>query len=235
MLASHASICQTMKAFVIGLSRIATSIKSAEATLSVLKSYGIDACHWEGTYGNEAADIFAQEGRVLAEKSFKGRPVDEDYKKACSRPGVMGCFHSHYRLWKHCLELNEPILIFEDDVIFERTFIPVEWKDVLLLATGKTVHTQDFYSEKLYKPSGTPAAVGFKGKVMPGAVGYGLTPTGATKLTEYYKTIYLPADNAMNARVVNLQCHNYLMGRAATDIDGKKSLTKTGMWAKLKK
>lgn len=221
-----------MKAFVIGLSRIPASMKSAEATVATLKSYGLDAEHWEGTYGHEAADIFAQEGRVLAEQSFKGRPVDDDYKESCSRPGVMGCFHSHYRLWKHCVDLNESILIFEDDVIFERSFIPVEWNDVLLLATGKTVHTNEFYAEKLYNPSGTPAAVGFKGKVMPGAVGYGLTPQGAAKLTEFYQTTYLPADNAMNARVVDLQCHNYLMGRAATDIDGKKSLTKTKMWSK---
>ena len=223
-----------MKAFVIGLSRIPASIESANATLSTLKSYGLDVEHWEGTYGNQAEDIFAKEGRILAAQSFKGLPVDDDYRKACSRPGVMGCFHSHYRLWQHCLDINESILIFEDDVIFERGFIPVEWDDVLLLATGKTVHTQDFYAEKLYRPSGTPAAVGFKGKVMPGAVGYGLTPTGAAKLTEHYSTIYLPADNAMNIRVVNLQCHNYLMGRAATDIDGKKSLTKTGMWSKIK-
>jgi hypothetical protein len=33
--------------------------------------------------------------------------------------------------------------------------------------------------------------------------------------------------------VVELQCHNYLMGRAATDTDGKKSLTKTSMWHKI--
>lgn len=235
MLATHASIRQTMKAFVIGLGRIPSSIKSAQATLDTLNSYGIEASHWEGTYGNEAAEIFAAEGRVLADQSFKGLPVDDEYRESCSRPGVMGCFHSHYRLWKHCVELNEPILIFEDDVIFERTFIPVEWNDVLLLATGKTVHLQEFYSEKLYSPTGTPAAVGFKGKVMPGAVGYGLTPTGAKKLTEFYQTIYLPADNAMNLRVVNLQCHNYLMGRAATDLDGKKSLTKTKMWSNFKK
>ena len=219
-----------MKAFVIGLSRIPTSIKSAEATLNTLRSYGLDAQHWEGTYGHEAAENFAKEGRVLADRSFKGLPVDDDYRNSCMRPGVMGCFHSRYRLWKHCVALNEPILIFEDDVIFERGYIPVEWRDVLLLATGKSVYLQDFYAEKLYRPIGPAYAVGFKGKVMPGAVGYGLTPAGAAKLTEYYKTIFLPADNAMNIRVVNLQCHNHLMGRAATDVDGKKSLTKTKMW-----
>jgi glycosyl transferase family 25 len=145
----------------------------------------------------------------------------------------MGCFHSHYRLWEKCLSLDKPILIFEDDVIFYREFIPVEWNDVLLLATGKSVHENDFYKEKLETPSGDPEAVGFKGKVMPGAVGYGLTPAGAKKLVNAYSHYYLPADNAMNMTVVDLQCHNYLMGRAATDDDGKKSLTKSGMWLKM--
>lgn len=223
----------TYRAFVIGLSNIPSSNDSSKKVVNTLKEYGLDASHWEGTYGNKAPKIFEKEKRELAPISFKGNPIDDDYKKSCSRPGVMGCFHSHYRLWQKCLALNEPILIFEDDVIFYRNFIPVEWQDVLLLATGKSVHENEFYKEKLENPSGEPEAVKFKGKVMPGAVGYGLTPAGAEKLVTAYSHYYLPADNAMNMTVVSLQCHNYLMGRAATDGDGKKSLTKSGMWLKM--
>lgn len=221
-----------MKAFVIGLSKIPSSKTSAQRVVKTLYDYGLQTKFFEGTYGNEAPAIFQKEGRELHHTSFKGNPVDEEYRIACSRPGVMGCFHSHFRLWQKCLDLNEPILIFEDDVIFERRYFPVEWEDVLLLATGKSVHTHEFYHEKLYNPSGSPQAVGFKGKVMPGAVGYGLTPQGAQKLVNAYDHYYLPADNAMNVSVVTLQCHNYLMGRAATDVDGKKSLTKSKLWYK---
>jgi glycosyl transferase family 25 len=32
--------------------------------------------------------------------------------------GEQGCFASHRSLWLHCIELNEPILIMEDDVHF---------------------------------------------------------------------------------------------------------------------
>lgn len=223
-----------MKAFVIYLSKIPSSARSGKRVMHELLKYDIDATLWEGTYGDRAVDIFEEEGRSLQSTSFKGNEVDDEYRELCSRPGVMGCFHSHYRLWKKCLDLGEPILIFEDDVIFERGYMPVEWEDVLLVATGKSVHEKEFYSTKLYSPEGEPEAVKFKGKVMPGAVGYGLTPAGAKKLVEHYKTHYLPADNAMNMSVVSLQCHNYLMGRAATDIDGKKSLTKTRMWSKLR-
>jgi hypothetical protein len=103
------------------------------------------------------------------------------------------------------------------------------------VATGKSVYKDDWYAEKLYNPSGHAQAVPLNRKVMPGAVGYGLTPQGAQKLTDFYQTSFAPADNSMNVTVVNLQCHTYLMGRAAIDEDGKKSLTKSKMWDKIEK
>ena len=221
-----------MKAYVIGLGLIPSSFESAMRVYQQLKDYGLETYFHEGTYGDQVESIFARERRVLHHTSFKGKPVDDEYRASCMRLGVMGCFHSHWRLWQRCVELDEPILIFEDDVIFERGWMPVEWSDVLLVATGKSVYQDPWYAEKLYNPTGEPQAVGFKGKVMPGAVGYGLTPQGARKLTEFYKTCFLPADNAMNMAVVDLQCHNYLMGRAAISEDGKSSLTKTQMWKK---
>jgi GR25 family glycosyltransferase involved in LPS biosynthesis len=223
-----------MKAYVIGLTRIPSSFDSAIKVYSQLKDYGLETYFHEGTYGDEVEEIFAQEGRTLYHTSFKGNPVDDEYRALATRLGVMGCFYSHYRLWQHCTNINEPILIFEDDVIFERGWIPVEWEDVLLVATGKSVYKTDWYADKLYNPTGDPIAVWLNRKVMPGAVGYGLTPQGAGKLTEFYKNCFLPADNAMNATVVKLQCHTYLMGRAAMGDDGKKSLTKTQMWEKTK-
>lgn len=221
-----------MKALIIRLSKIPESNKSSAKVKAQLSEWGIDAEFIEGTYGSEAREIFANEGRTLHPVSFKGNLVSEDpeYVETSMRPGVMGCFHSHYRCWQYCAEINEPILIFEDDVIFEREFIPVEWEDVLLVASGKRVFEQEFYAERLYNPSGVPAAGRFKGKVMPGAVGYGLTPQGANKLLTFYSKTFLPADNCMNLNVVSLQCHTHLMGRAALGSDGKKSLTKTRMW-----
>jgi len=224
-----------MLAYVIGLSRIPSSRDSANKVYHQLKQYGLDVHHHEGTYGDQAAEIFQREGRELYHTSFKGNPVDDVYRASATRPGVMGCFHSHYSLWQRCVQVIEPVLIFEDDVIFERGWIPVAWNDVLLVATGKSVYKDDWYAEKLYNPHGEPCAVPLNRKVMPGAVGYGLTPGGAKKLTEFYQNWFAPADNSMNTTVVDLECHTYLMGRAAIDEDGKKSLTKSHMWDKKKK
>ena len=36
--------------------------------------------------------------------------------------GEVGCFLSHYLLWKKCIDLNEPILVLEDDAIITDEF-----------------------------------------------------------------------------------------------------------------
>jgi GR25 family glycosyltransferase involved in LPS biosynthesis len=247
-----------MKAFVISLSKISSSYISSKKVLNQLLSYGLEAELFEGTYGYDAPDMFKKDNRRIAKYGIKTETISaEEFKKRFPnesiptnalnltvrteldpeskiakilRPGVIGCFYSHYRLWKKCIELNEPILIFEDDVIFERGFVPVEWKDVLLLCTGKEAYKHESYSFRLYTPNEIPNADPLPNTSMPGAVGYGITPAGAKKLVEYYKEEFLPADTAMNVFVVNLECHSHLMGRAARGEDGKESLTTSKMW-----
>lgn len=220
-----------MKAFVIHLPLIPQSINSAIKTHKYLEDSGLDAELFEGTYGWDAVEIFEQENREPYPFDIKGEPLDERTRYLYMRHGVMGCFHSHFRLWKRCIELNEPILIFEDDVIFERGFVPVEWSEILLLATGKNVYRDSFYQDRLIDPQLEPEAGRFKGKNMPGAVGYGITPLAAKKLVTRYRRYFMPADNCMNYRIVKLSCHTHLMGRAAVGAgDNKQSLTKTRWW-----
>jgi hypothetical protein len=38
----------------------------------------------------------------------------------------------------------------------------------------------------------------------------------------------------MNQFVVKLECHSHLMGRAAVDVDGKESLTRSKRWGDFK-
>ena len=241
-----------MKAFVISLSLMKSSITPAREVLAQLTAYGFDAELFEGTYGDDAVLLFEKDGRRIADLGIKTSVIlagdftelhpeihlprevaslnirmdprnDKTFEKMM-RPGVIGCFYSHYRLWEHCIALDEPIFIFEDDVIFERGYHPVEWDDVLLLCTCKD---HDFYRPLLYSPSGEPRAIPLPRTYMPGSAGYGITPKGARKLVSAYSKEFLPADNAMNVFTVKLQCHTHLMGRAATAEEGNVSLTKT--------
>lgn len=51
---------------------------------------------------------------------------DEFCLKSWRRPltaGEVGCFASHYLLWKHCVEYNEPLIVMEDDVTVSPRFV----------------------------------------------------------------------------------------------------------------
>jgi GR25 family glycosyltransferase involved in LPS biosynthesis len=244
------------KAFVIHLPNVQDSVNSAQRVLTCLREFRFDARLFNGIDGATADQLWRQEGRRLAELSIKTESIPTDqyrerfpqepvpsnaveivirkkfsedlrYPKA-QKSGVRGCFYSHYLLWQLCVELNEPIFIFEDDVIFERGWLPVDWQDVLMVCLGKKAYQHEFYAPLLYSPQGTPQALDLPNLSLPGAVGYAIKPHAARQLVKCYATEMLPADTAINRYVVKLQVHNYVMGRAAIDADGKKSLTDPG-------
>lgn len=147
-----------------------------------------------------------------------------------SLPGVVGCFYSHLALWRKCLELGEPIMIFEDDIVFYRNYEPVEWDEVLILGLGKTTYLEEPYRQYFENPSGIPKAVVYKNSSMPGTCGYAITPRAASKLIKTYRGYYCPSDNAIHRFVCEIKCHTYIMGRHKTEDEGNVSLTRTKEW-----
>jgi glycosyl transferase family 25 len=210
-----------MKSFIIHLSKIPSSLDSALQLQKELKSIDIDAELFEGTYGSDAVELIKNENRTVHPTSFKGYNMDERSINKAMRPGVIGCFYSHYRLWQKCVALNETICIFEDDVTIVRPLTLVEFEDVLISVLGARKNRK--YKHYLTDPQGTPAAKEYLNSSMPGTPGYLITPQGAKKLLDCYKTTFLPSDNAINKSAVNIQIHNYLIGEANLE---KKSLTK---------
>lgn len=155
----------------------------------------------------------------------KKNKIGTDIKKL-SLPGVQGCFYSHYNLWKKCMELDEAIMIFEDDVKFFRPWTPVEWEDVLILSLGKSSFKAEPYRTYLENPSGNPQPMPFRQFSMPGASGYAIKPHAAKRLVTHYRNYYAPADNAINHNLVNLQIHNHVMGRNTLPEEGNVSMTR---------
>lgn len=210
---------------------------TAQDLFQKLQSYDTDVELFEGTYGNDAVQMMKDEGRRLHPWGIKGSSsvIDEsllDPNDKLLRPGVKGCFYSHYRLWKKCVELNEPIIIFEDDIVLTRRYQPVEWDDVLIVALGHQNKSARYW-HYLDSPSGEAYATDYFQTSMPGCCGYAIKPHAAEKLLEVYKNTYLPADNAISVYHVKIQIHNFVMGRALVKADGKRSLTiSTEAWAK---
>jgi GR25 family glycosyltransferase involved in LPS biosynthesis len=220
-----------MKNFIIHLSKISSSLETAINLKNQLVAYGEeDVILFEGTYGNDAVLMMKEEGRTVHPIGLKGK-IDPEGKEAqkISSAGVMGCFYSHFRLWQKCVDLNEPIIIWEDDIILSRKFINVDWDDVLVVALGHP-NKSPKYKHLLDSPTDTPTATTYKQSSMPGCCGYAIKPHAAKKLIETYKNTFLPADNAINRNIVTIQIHSYVMGIAI--VEGKKSLTSAKAWNK---
>jgi GR25 family glycosyltransferase involved in LPS biosynthesis len=174
-------------------------------------------------------------------QDFKNRYHTSIYKKQyigendigkLSRPGVIGCFYSHYNLWEKCVELNEPIMIFEDDVKFYRGFHKIEWEDVLVLSLGKSSFLRDPCKTYLENPSGIPYAAPWRNFSMPGASGYAIKPHAALGLIKFYRPYWYPADNAINQFLCKIQIHSYIMGRNTLPEEGNISMTKSKDWGR---
>jgi GR25 family glycosyltransferase involved in LPS biosynthesis len=223
-----------MKAFIIVLSKIPSSLETATEMLAPLKSYGFEVELFEGTYGDDAVLIATDEGRTLHPIDHKNEPTKVNRKVA--GPGALGCFYSHYRLWQKCLELNEIIFIFEDDVKFYRPYQPVKFDEILIVALGDWLGVcgENFTIDFKHEPIIDPNADQFLGSCLPGAVGYGITPKAAKKLVDEYSKTYTAADSAIRSSIVDIKIHTHLIGRALVEKDGKVSLTKKRDWLESK-
>lgn len=221
-----------MKSFIIHLSKIPSSLSSALAVKQSLDQFNMDTELFEGSYGSAIKEQYKQNNRQWHPWGFKGRDKpysEEDRKSLWGIAGEIGCFDSHYRLWQKCLMLNEPILIFEDDVELIRPYIPVEWNDILSVAFSHTKKMPK-YQHYLDSPTGVPEAAPYGQASMPGNGGYAIKPHAAKILVEEYKNTYLPADNAINQNLVKIQIHNYMMGKAKSKHNGNISLIRTNIW-----
>lgn len=134
--------------------------------------------------------------------------IDNRYEKSrkqMSKPGVQGCFLSHYNLWLRCLESNETIGIFEYDVLFEKSPPSIVPFDILKLAG--------------FRPS-KPASTG---NWWGGAYAYIITPAGAEKLVAWVDRYGAsPADFMLGDKVANI---GFDLDNRIKFIDFKVSLT----------
>jgi GR25 family glycosyltransferase involved in LPS biosynthesis len=185
-----------------------------------IKSRNLDREEISELLRSELPNDFWETYNIQVQEKFKW--TDDKIKKHNSN-GTRGCFHSHYRLWKECVKLNESIAIFEDDVKFYRNYVPVKFDDVLIVSLGKNSIYNEPYKTWLENPTDSPNSYNWKNFSMPGASGYLITPTAASNLVKFYRNYFLPADNAINKNIVNIQIHNHIMGRNTLPEEGNIS------------
>jgi GR25 family glycosyltransferase involved in LPS biosynthesis len=216
-----------MKSFIIHLSKVKSSLTSALESKAGLEKIGIFPTMFEGTYGPDADKLF---------ESYKVHPapgIELDRRKV-SGTGAKGCFHSHYRLWQHCVDINESIMIFEDDIIVLNNYTDIDFQEILILSINfDWGPIMEKWRNYLEQPNNFKQALPFTEKFMPGTSGYIIKPVAAKKLLDTYLNTYITVDVAMNSDVIVMEIHPQLIGRSKT-MDEKESLVRRINWDNLK-
>tara|TARA_Y100000592_G_C5371242_1_gene268654 strand:+ start:98 stop:727 length:630 start_codon:yes stop_codon:yes gene_type:complete len=136
-----------MKAFIIYLKEVQSTIDSALECKRTAREYGLDAWLMEG-FTPSRADQFIKEQNL--KPYFPGPKL---FQIKWQKGGVRGCMISHYHVWKKCIELNEPIVVLEHDSRVVSETYRANFEDVLHLDAhrfekdpdeGKSVVVEDF-------------------------------------------------------------------------------------------
>jgi GR25 family glycosyltransferase involved in LPS biosynthesis len=180
------------------------------------KQFNINVIPHPGVYSN-IENLLAQENLVIHKQGAK---------KIRSR-GVIGCFLSHYFLWKKCVEMDTPIGIMEYDGIFIRGLpnnILDQFEDYLHLDHTRHTHlskgNKDYTNqieaevgsvfkikqlEENFKAKGINQIKYINNNHIRGTYGYIIKPSGAKKLIKGAKQNgVLPSDVSINLAYCNI-------------------------------
>ena len=100
-----------MRAYVITILDNEKSVKAAEKCIQSGVSQGLVINKWEAT--TPADEPF----KILKDKGIIGEKLVEVYSRA---DNCAAAFLSHFSLWEKCMEIQEPIMIFEHDAYMLR-------------------------------------------------------------------------------------------------------------------
>lgn len=200
-----------MKTFIIRLKDNKHSCQIAKESKDQAEQFGIYAEYFDAINGLEVDIHYELTGVHRPKKSIKK-----------GKPGVLGCFFSHYYLWKKCVDEQIPICILEHDGYFIRPLpdnVLDLFDDVLKLdrcdpyspSYNYAINSEkdlDLKIEKYINP--TPKAIHKigTGNYFKGAYSYILKPSGAKKLLDFIQTDetgngHRPADQQIGDAVLN--------------------------------
>jgi len=180
-----------MKIFIINLKRSAdrkiamqNEIKKLSNNFEVIFFEAIDA------KANQHSEFKNKHFSKLT-KYMRGKSLND---------GEIACFASHFLLWQKCIELNEPIIILEDDVIIQPHFEEgikniissnydfVKLSSININAKNKQKTNHHINEHFILSLAGVD-----------GTQGYYITPTIAKIFIKYSTKWHKPVDNYMES------------------------------------
>jgi len=202
-----------MKAFIIYLKEVQSTVNAALECKQSAREHGIDAWLMEG-HTPSRADQFLKENNI---KPYS--PGAKIYDIKWNKPGVRGCFVSHYHAWKKCIELNHTIIVLEHDVKIVSEFPNINFTDILQLGYNKD-GIEEYQDQEYFIESNNFTKKGIR--MMDGAFAYAIQPDAAKRLIASSHNIgACAADWHINEKTVNI---DILRPRIAL-VDTTQSLT----------
>lgn len=174
-----------MKAYIINLPEAKERRQLMEEQISTIKRERVDFIFFDAISWNEERfwryrshwdwDFFT--------KLYRGKVLSL---------GEKACFASHFALWEECKKSNQPILVFEDDVIFSDNFEQIISN--LDEKLGFVRMMSYFKKASFFIGSGIEQTF----EDICGTQGYFLTPKAASLFLKKAKIWFCPVDNYMD-------------------------------------
>lgn len=217
-----------MKSIVIRLRGIEESESLARECVDSGKKNNLIIYPFDGIYGEEQIEA--------KHKEFGIRPWKAKMKKG--RLGVKGCFLSHYSIWLHSVEINQPMMIFEHDAVVLRKIpedITERFDEFLMLDPynkmqkdyGSLHQVEHDFSVDEYFNENSQQKYELKYQYAMGLQAYIIKPKAAAKLIDAVKENgYYPADMQCHKGILNMQTVYPSMASVNPRFYGNKKLMK---------
>lgn len=170
-----------MKSYVITILQNKRSVKVANRCIKSGAKCGITVEQWRATTPKDNPN------QLLLSENIVTSGLNEKYSRSNN---CAAAFHSHFSLWKHCININETILIMEHDAVIVGNIPNITFNKVITLAKPS------------YGNYNTPNFLGVglmvQAPYTKGAHGYMVNPSGARKLIDKAKTDAGPTDVFLN-------------------------------------
>ncbi|BBL77332.1 glycosyltransferase family 25 protein [Methylomagnum ishizawai] len=207
-----------MKAYIITLSGNPSSAAAARNCHASALAQGYDVAYFEASTGTTGRAVLQEEGiRPITATGGGTASLRRHQREWLEQPGTLGCYASHFRLWRRSVELGEPIVVFEHDALALAPFPAIGWRDVLHMecegnltrlgadwARNDRMETGHGIYRLGFSPSELPELV-----CMPCCHAYAIQPHAAAALIEDARRQgWFAVDRAMREPVVMIETHS---------------------------
>jgi glycosyl transferase family 25 len=117
-------------------------------------------------------------------------------------PGEVGCFASHYSLWRRCVEKNEPLVVLEDDIEIGQDFEVAVRNVIRIVKDHGYVRLSGIVKTAFRRLDSISSSPFSLVRFLRGPMGtqcYAISPSGAGSLLRHAEKWDLPVDNYIDA------------------------------------